>query len=114
MPLIAIENFSSDWRSIMNELIFLQAFIVVPATYFIIFRNLNIQRSLILFLIVFFYYLAIFFNSNDPLTKYNLLGLIPLSEPVTVLVLISIYHFHALLKETSFSNKFFVIFFQLL
>lgn len=106
MPFIILENFTNDWRMIMDEVIFIQAFIIVPAIFFLIFRRLNYKKSLILFLIIAFYYFNNILFAVDPLLKYNFLGLVPLSEPLAILFLLLSYHFYYRLKSNSVKTLF--------
>lgn len=91
MIFILKEGLTSDWRQIIAEVIFTQAFIIVPLTFFLIFRKLSVKYFLIIFTITLYYYLTNLLLAPDPLLRYNFLGLVPLSEPLAVLLIIVVY-----------------------
>ena len=99
IPFLLISNVNPDWRSIMSKVIFTQAFIIVPVTYFLIFYKLTWKKSMLVLSIVAFYFAANLINSIDILTKYNALGLVPLSEPQSILTLILSYFIYNKLQH---------------
>ncbi len=105
IPFIIWENFTNDWRMIMNEVIFIQAFVIIPLVFFLIFRKLDYKKSLIIALIIVFYYFNNILFAPDPLLKYNFLGLIPLSEPLAILLLLLSYCFYYKLKSVELLSK---------
>lgn len=91
VPLIAATGVSPDWRSIMAPLIALQAFAITPASVYLILCAKSARWQAAICALAVLYVGAVLIPSPDPLTKYNLVGLIPLSEPLGVLCLLSVY-----------------------
>lgn len=90
LPLIAMYNNTHRWQDVMPALIFIQALVVVPFSLVMILRNKKHLTRLTTTIALILYFL--FLNtSEDQLVGLNLLGLIPLSEPVVTILLICTY-----------------------
>lgn len=111
MIFIIKDHMTPDWHQIMAEVISTQAFLIIPFTYFLIFRKLNLKYFLTVLVILIFYFLTSILYAPDPLLKYNFLGLQPLSEPLAILTLILVYflYFRISQFETITRNRLFLI-----
>jgi hypothetical protein len=102
---VIFKIFSADWRSITPLVIFVQSFILVPLTFFLIFKKKEFKTFLFGFLLLFLYYFLIIFTSKEPLIKYLYFGLIPLAEPLAILILIFIYEMYFTKIDKTASNN---------
>lgn len=105
MILIVIHDFPKDWTVIMGAVVSLQAFVMVPSIFFFIYRKQTRQALVILSLIFTFYFLNNIFFAIDPLLKYNFLGLVPLSEPLSILITVLCYVVYFKLNSAPVQEK---------
>lgn len=92
LPFILLTGVSQNWESIMSLLIPFQAFVMVPATIYIIFKDKTKRDALAALAILAAYYLVFLLRSGDILIKYNFFGLMPLSEPLAIACLIGAHY----------------------
>jgi hypothetical protein len=96
-PFALATGVSPDWRSIMPGLIAVQALILVPFAFFMIYRRICSAKAFgIVSLLFVVYYGSLLLRSTDVLVKWNFFGLSPLSEPIAIVLLLA---FHALLMK---------------
>ncbi len=91
LPFIIVTGIRESWTSIMNFVIPLQAFILIPSSIFLIMKDKTKKWALVTLGLMVGYYFVFLLKSEDILIKYNVLGLIPLSEPLAVSTLITSY-----------------------
>lgn len=92
VPAVLLTGQQADWASIMPVVIPLQALVVVPVTMWLVFANKTGRYVLLVASALGAYILMLFLTSRDVLVGYNLLGLIPYSEPLAILMLVISYH----------------------
>ncbi len=92
LPFILLTGIKDSWTSIMPAVISLQAFIMLPSSIYLIFKTKTRKYALISFGLLCTYYFFFVMRSEDILTKYTFFGLIPLSEPLSIFLLLGAYH----------------------
>lgn len=105
IPFVILKRGIEDWHSIMPLVIFTQSLIITPITLFLILITKS-RRYVIYTVIIFLTYLLFLFTSLDPLTKFNLVGLVPLSEPLTSLYLVLSYFIYLKFIKVNRLKKF--------
>ena len=114
LPFIFITGIKQNWEAIMIPIISIQAFILVPVTIFLLFINKGKKVALFVFGILVIYFLLFLRTSEDRLIGFNFFGLIPLSEPLAVFLLISSYHVYLKYLKISHYKIFYLIIFSFL
>lgn len=111
LPLIILTGVSAHWESIMPLLIPLQSFVLMGTVIYLVFRTKTRRYAYITAGLMVLYYCIWLVFSQDALVKYNALGLIPLSEPLAIFLLISSYHIYLKYFRAQDPHiKFFVLF----
>lgn len=100
MPLLLMTGVKESWTSIMPLAISLQAFVLMPMTLFLVFKDKSRKWLVYSFAGLCTYYGLFFWASTDTLMKYNFFGLIPLSEPLAIFCLISGYYVYLKYLQT--------------
>jgi hypothetical protein len=96
-PFAIATGVSPDWRSIMPGLIAVQSLILVPLSFFAIYRAVSCAKAFAALSLLFaVYYCSLLLRSSDVLIKWDFLGLVALSEPIAIALLLA---FHALLLK---------------
>lgn len=106
MFFIIFTGFQTDWRSIMPQVIFTQAFLIIPAIIFLIYRKQTIKGILILSVILISYFLYNIWSAPDPLLKWNFFGLVPLSEPLSIFLTVCSYFIYFKTKNKTINIKY--------
>lgn len=111
VPLIILTGIQDNWESIMTVLIAIQSFILMPVSIYFVFRNKTKKYAFIAAIMLLAYLVFFILRSEDPLVRYNVLGLIPLSEPLTVFCLIGAYHIYfKYLHVKGYRKRYLVVF----
>lgn len=105
MILIVLHDFPSDWRAIMGTVISIQAFMIVPSIFFLIYRKLNKVAVITISTVISIYFLYNIIFAVDPLLKFNFLGLVPLSEPLSILTMLFAYVVYFKVKNSEGSQE---------
>lgn len=93
IPFIILTGVKANWQSIMPYVVLVQSLFLIPASISYIFSKKSKSAFSMTFILLTLYYLFLL-TSSDSLIKYNILGLIPLSEPLNIFLLLTSYHIY--------------------
>ncbi len=91
LPFVLLTGVQASWESIMPLVIPTQSFVLMPLAIYLIFRNKTRYHAVVVLALLSIYYFRWLLVSQDFLIKYTFFGLIPLSESLSILLLILTY-----------------------